>query len=760
MQVDSNIDEIKQYQDGRYLSPPESVWRLLEFKVHGEYPPVTRLAVHLPGAQPVYFDEEASCEEIQGRMEEAGSTLMAFFKYNERHEDGRRYLYSEFPAHYVYDSKKREWRPRKRGTAIGRMYHCNPSQGPRFYLRLLLTVQRGPKSFEDLKTVRGELYPDFRSACVALGLLDDDQEWISTFQEARVFAGGRSLRSLFAVALLFGTVGDPLRLWTDFKENICDDLPHALARLDLPELGIDEPHYDYGLFLISRLLQEQGGSLNEFGLPPYQGPWAELDYHPSAGPPYTESEPDPETAAELCQKLNPEQRQCFDRIVGAVQDGFQPRHFFVQGAGGTGKTFLYRTVDAHLRAAGKSVVCVASSGIAATLLPHGHTAHSQFKIPLILDESSTCNIPGSTRLGRQLADIDLVIWDEVPMQHRFALEAVHRILCDLRKNDDDLFGGVPVVLGGDFAQTLPIVPHGNRARTLAASLRRSFIWRRLEVMTLRQNMRLQGPGLNADFAGWLSNLSYDQRMIGPIYLPPYIRRASTMAELYERVFPAAELAAIRDSSFFADRAILALRNDQLPPHNNKLMEQLPGEMETFYAVDKASIEDNQAANEVSREYLQTIQMPGLPPSILTLKVGAPVMLLRNLRPRDGLCNGTRLVITKLERHVIEAMILTGDYKGSRHLIPRIDLSTLDGELPWIVTRRQFPIRPCFAMTVNKSQGQSLETVGIDLQTSAFSHGQLYVALSRCTEANRLTVILPEGVETTPNIVWPEVLEGL
>jgi hypothetical protein len=101
---------------------------------------------------------------------------------------------------------------------------------------------------------------------------------------------------------------------------------------------------------------------------------------------------------------------------------------------------------------------VASSGIAATLLPRGRTAHSQFKIPLMLDEQSVCHVERQSRLGRMLANVDLIIWDEVTMQHRFAFEAVNRLFCDLRQNKDELFGGVPAVLGGDWAQTLPIVP--------------------------------------------------------------------------------------------------------------------------------------------------------------------------------------------------------------------------------------------------------------------------------------------------------------
>jgi hypothetical protein len=150
----------------------------------------------------------------------------------------------------------------------------------------------------------------------------------------------------------------------------------------------------------------------------------------------------------------------------------------------------------------------------------------------------------------------------------------------------------------------------------------------------------------------------------------------------------------------------------------------------------------------------------MPPSILNLKVGAPIMLLRNLDLLEGLCNGTRLVVRKITKHIIYAHILAGDYKGKGYLIPRIELHSLEGELPFILCCQQFPVCLCFAMTVNKSQGQSLLVVGIDLQFLAFSHGQLYVALSRVTDVRNLMVLLPENQSTTANIVYPEVLEDL
>ena len=73
-------------------------------------------------------------------MNEARSTFIAFFDYNDANDESRQYLYQEFPEHYVYLQKERRWKLRQRGFAIGRMYHCNPFAGERYYLRLLLTV--------------------------------------------------------------------------------------------------------------------------------------------------------------------------------------------------------------------------------------------------------------------------------------------------------------------------------------------------------------------------------------------------------------------------------------------------------------------------------------------------------------------------------------------------------------------------------------------------------------------------------------------
>jgi Cdc6-like AAA superfamily ATPase len=153
-------------------------------------------------------------------------------------------------------------------------------------------------------------------------------------------------------------------------------------------------------------------------------------------------------------RLNDDQRSAYETILNATTNK-EGKLFFVYGSGGTGKTFVWTTLLSRLRGQGKIVLAVASSGIASLLLPNCRTAHSRFKIPIDLHDKSTCNITQQMKVAELVRKADLIIWDEAPMMHRRAFEAVDHTLRDLMQLDDaqateKIFGGKTVVLGGDF----------------------------------------------------------------------------------------------------------------------------------------------------------------------------------------------------------------------------------------------------------------------------------------------------------------------
>ncbi|CAN1120470.1 ATP-dependent DNA helicase PIF1 [Linum perenne] len=163
--------------------------------------------------------------------------------------------------------------------------------------------------------------------------------------------------------------------------------------------------------------------------------------------------------------------------------------------------------------------------------------------------------------------------------------------------------------------------------------------------------------------------------------------------------------------------------------------------------------------EFPTEFLNSMKIRNFPAHELKLKVGAPVILLRNIDQSTGLCNGTRLIIKRLGTWSVE--VLTRSHAGDRVYLRRIALSSNQKSLNFTLIRRQYPIALCFAMTINKSQGQTLHQVGICLKRQVFTHGQLYVAISRVTKKSGLKIIsCDEGGHPTSvmkNIVYHEVL---
>lgn len=196
----------------------------------------------------------------------------------------------------------------------------------------------------------------------------------------------------------------------------------------------------------------------------------------------------------LISTCNKEQLQVYNSVMESVQKK-EGGVFIVYGSGRCGKTYLWRTLISKLRSQREIVLPVASSGIAATVMPGGRTAHSRFKIPIVLDEYSMCSISHTSDIAELIKRTSLIIWDEAPMQHIYAFECLDRSLRDIMKAVDEKkfhmpFGGITIVLGGDFRQILPVIPRASRGEIVAASLTRSKLWRIAIVFKLLHNMRL------------------------------------------------------------------------------------------------------------------------------------------------------------------------------------------------------------------------------------------------------------------------------
>ena len=452
--------------------------------------------------------------------------------------------------------------------------------------------------------------------------------------------------------------------------------------------------------------------------------------------------------------LNPEQRYAYTCIVDAI-DHKLAGIYFLDAPGGCGKTFLIKTLLASQRAKGRIAIATASSGLAATLLPGGRTVHSTFKVPLnvMATELPMCSIKRGSDLAKYVKDASLLIIDEAPMLHKKVIEALDRTLQDIRSSDA-VMGGLITLMCGDFRQILPVIPHGTRANVVNSCLKKSLLWKQVVRLELKQNMRIDldtGDALFSDLLLKVGNGQFPLHEPNLISLTELGNEVRNLDELVEKVFPNF-LQKYNDSVWLLERAILSPLNETVAKINNKLTEQLKSQKTIYSSINRMT--DEEEAVTFPIEFLNSIEISGLPPHILELGNGMPVMLLRSLKPPE-LMNGTRCVVVSCHPNVVEVEIVVGALKGQHHFIPRIPLEPSDTQLPFKFQRRQFPLRPCFAMTINKAQGQTLKCVGLELMQPVFTHGMLYVALSRTGDRNSIYFIAPHGL--TRNVVYTEVL---
>ncbi|GFR63719.1 ATP-dependent helicase [Elysia marginata] len=485
---------------------------------------------------------------------------------------------------------------------------------------------------------------------IRLGLLENDAQWRNTTEEAASSQSPRQLRQLFSIMLTSCELVNPVLIWDELKERMSEDfLFQARCLASNSELLFSNDIFNQSLVAIEdQVLAAANHNINMYGLP-----------QPTR-------ETDPDFCREVLQEkgyncdqqkkfieeneplLTPEQIDAYHNIMQKIQRG-HGGIIFLDAPGGTGKTFLINLLLAKIRQRRETALAVASSGIAVTLLPGGRTAHSAFKLPLTLtkEEYPLCRVKKNSVPAKVLQQCTLIVWDECTMSHKHAIEALNNTLRDLRKSEH-LMGGVTLLLSGDFRQTLSIIQRGGApADEINACIKYSFLWAQVEELHLRTNMRsaLFGDSNALEFSHKLlctgeGQLSVDEGLSSVADIGTIVQ---SLPELIEKVYPDLTLK-YKDLEWLSEREILCPKNDAVTEVNHQLLIKLPGELSTYKSVDTAL--PDESIVEYPAEFLNSLEPSGTPPHSLMLKIGAPIMLLRNLNP-PKLCNGTRLIVKTL-----------------------------------------------------------------------------------------------------------------
>lgn len=254
------VDEIREFQDGRWVAAPEAMWRIFGFHLNEMYPTVTNLQLHLPNKQSVSYWEHQQLGNILNNKLASMTMLTEFFTYCLNDQDKKDHLYRDFPEKFTWNKQSRRWAARRHKKAIGRINVANPSEGERYYLRLLLNHVRRPTLFEDLLTSNGVRCRTFKESAERRGLLQSDDWIFQCLFDAVSFQMPLALHRLFATLLVFCEPANVRALWDQYYDDLSEDFRRKVNIT--PQLILSKT-----LHSIDYFLESMGKNIKDYDLP-------------------------------------------------------------------------------------------------------------------------------------------------------------------------------------------------------------------------------------------------------------------------------------------------------------------------------------------------------------------------------------------------------------------------------------------------------------------------------------------------------------
>jgi len=757
----SGKDEIKEMKDGRTVCAIEACFGLFGFKTSKFSTSVKFLPIHLEKKENVTMSSKKPLGTILG--ERSTSELVGFIEFCRMNKDiAQFFTYFNVSQYAKWDAKFKVWIMRKKPKldAISDVYNSLTLSGELYYLRLLLNVVCCPTSFNTYKetNINGNfvLHDTYEEACIVRGLVDSSENIKLSLQFTKMTNSGEQLRNVFAYHMTYNKPTRLSELWTMCCPMIYQDITNLHTDVEV-KIALT-------LEYIEGLLRLHDKSLNNFtGLPLLNinllaNPIRNYLIHQET----THNSEYIDKKLQLIPGLNHKQRTIYEDVIKKVQNKQQLK-YFIDGPGGSGKTHLFSIITSKLRKMGHIVLNVASSGAAASQMDGGRTAHSLLKIPITLDMNSMCNIDHDSELAELLRKTSLLIFDEITLANKLTIETIDRTLRDIRVSPE-LFGGLSIIFAGDFRQLLPVIPNASRTEIVNSCIKKSIIWRQLEIYTLEINERMKNPNdiMYLEYVLSIGNNKCPGIVVGDEYYVKMLEETSIPGNDIKQLAKFIYNDKNNETTFdyYKKRAILCPSNECVKKVNDYIFQMNTNESTTFFSTNK-SIESGIDDNVFIRDYnLESIESVGLANHKLELKLDCVVMILHNINTNIGLCNGARALVVGIYPEMVIIQLLGGKFAGTCHCIIPLELTTKNSNLPFTLQRRQFPLTLAYAMTIHKSQGQSIERLGIWIYYQLDSHGQLYVALSRATDASQVRLILPPYEKPNlwvKNVVYDEVL---